>query len=63
VRQVQRGFALREEAKSSMVASLWPTRHPLLAIGRRLVAGGHMERSEHIFQLSKVDLLGLLRGH
>jgi hypothetical protein len=60
VGQVQRGIALREGGKSGMVASLWPTRHLLLEIGRRLVAGGYVER---VFQLSEADLLGLLRRH
>jgi hypothetical protein len=46
-----------------MVASLWPTRHLLLEIGRRLVAGGYVERPEQVFQLSEADLLGLLRRH
>jgi phosphohistidine swiveling domain-containing protein len=63
VGQVQRGFALREAGKSGMVASLWPTRHLVLEIGRRLVAGGHLERPEQAFHLSKSDLLSLLRGH
>jgi rifampicin phosphotransferase len=63
VRQVQRGFALREAGKSGMVASLWPTRHLVLEIGRRLVTGGHLERPEQAFHLSKGDLLSLLRGH
>jgi phosphohistidine swiveling domain-containing protein len=63
VGQVQRGFALREAGKSGVVASLWPTRHLLLEVGRRLVADGHMARPEHIFHLSKADLLALLRGY
>jgi pyruvate,water dikinase len=63
VGQVQRGFALRESGKSGMVASLWPTRHLVLEVGRRLVTGGHLERPEQAFHLSKSDLLSLLRGH
>jgi phosphohistidine swiveling domain-containing protein len=63
VGQVQRGFALREAGKSGMVATLWPTRQLVLALGCRLVAAGHMERSEQAFHLSKADLLTLLRGY
>ena len=63
VGQVQRGFALREAGKSSMVASLWPTRRLLLELGCRLTVSGHLERPEQVFHLSKVDLLGLLSGH
>ena len=63
VGQVQRGFALREAGKSSMVASLWPIRRLLLELGCRLVASGHLERPEQVFHLSKVDLLCLLSGH
>jgi pyruvate,water dikinase len=63
VRRVHRGFAWREAGKSALVASLWPTRHLLLDIGRRLVVAGHMERPEDAFHLSKADLLALLRGH
>jgi hypothetical protein len=44
VGQVQRGFALQEAGKSSMVASLWPIRRLLLELGCRLVASGHIER-------------------
>lgn len=63
VGQVQRGFALREAGKSSMVASLWPIRRLLLELGCRLVTSGQMERPEQVFHLSKVDLLCLLSGH
>ena len=63
VGQVQRGFALREAGKSSMVASLWPTRRLLLELGCRLTVSGHLERAEQVFHLSKVDLLGLLSGY
>jgi rifampicin phosphotransferase len=61
--QVTRGFALREAAKSGMVASLWPTRHLVLEIGRRLVAGRHTERPEQAFHLSNADLSSLLLGY
>jgi rifampicin phosphotransferase len=57
------GGVLREAGKSGMVASLWPTRRLLLALGCRLVARGHLERAEQVFHLSKVDVLGLLYGH
>jgi phosphohistidine swiveling domain-containing protein len=63
VRRVQRGFALREAGKSGVVASLWPTRHLVLEIGRRLASAGHMERPEQAFHLSKADLLAFLRGY
>jgi pyruvate,water dikinase len=63
VGQVKRGFAVREAAKSGMVASLWPTRHLVLEIGRRLVAGGHMGRPEHAVHLSNADLSSLLLGY
>jgi phosphohistidine swiveling domain-containing protein len=58
-----RGFALREAAKSGMVATLWPIRHLVLELGRRLVVSGHLERPEQAFHLSKADLLTLLRGY
>jgi pyruvate,water dikinase len=63
VGQVQRGFALREWGKSSMVASLWPIRRLLLELGGRLVASGHLERPEQVFHLSNVDLSCLLHGY
>jgi rifampicin phosphotransferase len=63
VARVQRGFALREAGKSSMVASLWPIRRLLLELACRLVASRHMERPEQVFHLSKVDLLRLLSGY
>jgi pyruvate,water dikinase len=45
------------------VASLWPTRHLVLEVGRRLVAAGHLEHPEHVFHLSKADLLARLRDY
>lgn len=63
VRRVQRGLALREAGKSGLVASIWPTRHLVLEVGRRLVAAGHMECPEQAFHLSKADLLSHLRGY
>jgi phosphohistidine swiveling domain-containing protein len=63
VGRVQRGFALREMGKSGVAATLWPTRRLVLEIGRRLMAGGHLERPEQAFHLSKADLLSLLRGY
>ena len=63
VRQVQRGFALREAGKSGMVATLWPTRQLVLEVGRRLAAAGHLGQCERAFHLSKADLLTLLRGY
>jgi rifampicin phosphotransferase len=63
VRQVQRGFALREAGKSGMVATLWPTRQLVLEVGRRLATAGHLEHPERAFHLSKADLLTLLRGY
>jgi pyruvate,water dikinase len=61
VRRVQRGFAVREAGKSAMVASLWPMRHLVLDVGRRLVAAGHLEHPEDAFHLSKADVLAILR--
>jgi pyruvate,water dikinase len=63
VKQMQRGFALREAGKSAMVATFWPARRLLLELGRRLAAAGHLERPEQAFHLSQADLLTLLRGY
>jgi pyruvate,water dikinase len=63
VRHVQRGVALREGSKSGMVASLWPTRRWLLEIGRRLMVARQIAQPEHVFHLTKADVLSLLRGH
>jgi hypothetical protein len=46
--------------QQSMTAAALPARHLLLEVGRRLVAGGHMERPEQAFHLSKADLWPVL---
>lgn len=60
VKRAQRASALREEAKSALVASVPPTRRIALEIGRRLVRAGQLDRAEDIFHLSLFDFRALL---
>lgn len=62
VRRTQHGFAAREAGKSGLVASMWPTHHLVLEIGRRLVAAGHLHQREQAFHLSKAELSCFVHG-
>lgn len=65
-RKARAGFALREAAKSALVAFLEPTRAIALEIGRRMVEGGVLDRVKDVFCLTRADvdayLLGLWDG-
>jgi pyruvate,water dikinase len=58
----RQGGALREAAKSTIVALFEPVRLVGLEIGRRLVAAGRLDRPEQIFDLSYPDLEAYLLG-
>jgi pyruvate,water dikinase len=62
VRRLQEGVALREYAKSVLVAIIWPVRRASLEIGRRMTERGLLDRPEQVFHLAKIDLLCLMRG-
>lgn len=61
-KRLRHSFALREGAKSALVAFLSPTRAALLEAGRRLVAADKLDQPEDIFFLSAVDVEMLLLG-
>lgn len=61
-RRLRHSFALREAAKSALVAFLTPTRAALLEVGRRLVNAGKLAQVDDIFFLSAVDVEMLLLG-
>ncbi len=60
--RMRRGTALRERAKSLMVALWEPMRYLILEAGRRLTAAGALEQVEDVFHLSYPDLESYLRG-
>lgn len=45
------------------MASIWPTRHLLLELGRRLVRAGHLAACEQVFHLSNAEVLCFLQGY
>jgi len=57
------GMAVRESAKSALVSLMLPVRKILLEIGRRLVAGGHLDAPEQALHLAVVDVSSWLRGY
>lgn len=60
VNRARKASAMREEAKSALVASVPPTRRIALEVGRRLVRAGHLDKPEDIFHLSLFDFRALL---
>ncbi|MFN7934106.1 MAG: PEP/pyruvate-binding domain-containing protein [Bryobacteraceae bacterium] len=62
-RKLRRAMALREAAKSALVASALPSRRIALEIGRRLAQGGYLNQATDVFHLSCADLQSWLHGH
>ena len=60
--RLRHSFALREGAKSALVAFLAPTRAALLELGRRLAAAGRLAKADDVFFLSASDVEMLLLG-
>jgi pyruvate,water dikinase len=60
--RLRRAMAVREAAKSAMVASAVPFRRLTLEIGRRLVKAGHLDDARQIFHLTYADLVCWLAG-
>jgi pyruvate,water dikinase len=58
----RQGQGLREAAKSTVVALFEPVRLVALEVGRRLVAAGHFDSPEQIFDLSYPDMEAFLLG-
>ena len=63
VRKLRDGMAARESAKSALVSLMLPVRRILLEIGRRLVAGGHLDAPDQALHLAVVDVWCWLRGY
>ncbi len=62
VRRARQGAALRERAKSALVAQVGPLRRALLEAGSRLAASGAIAAREDVFFLSWGDVEARLRG-
>ena len=60
---LRRSWALRELAKSALVAVGLPLRQFSLEVGRNLTADGVLERPEQVFHLSHWDVVCWLRGY
>jgi pyruvate,water dikinase len=56
------GSALREAAKSMIVALFEPVRLVAMEVGRRLVAAGHLDVPEQVFDLAYPDIEAFLLG-
>src|SRR5262249_47082257 len=56
------GSALREAAKSTIVALFEPVRLVALEVGRRLVTAGHLDSAEQVFDLAYPDIEAFLLG-
>jgi len=54
-RGMRRGFAVRELAKSALVAGVLPSRRITLEVGRRFVAGGLLDDPQQALDLAGVD--------
>ncbi len=61
-RQARRGGALREGAKSALVALLEQCRYVVLEIGRRMHAAGVLDAHDDVFYLTAVELDAFTRG-
>lgn len=62
VRRLRAAMAMRETAKSGLVASLLPLERVFLEIGRRLVLAGHLDDPRQVLHLSSADLTCWLEG-
>ena len=62
-RGMRRGFAIRELAKSALVAGAYPTRTILLEIGRRFTTSGHLDDARQVFDLTNSDFRSLHQGY
>jgi rifampicin phosphotransferase len=60
---MRRAAAIRELGKSAVVASALPIRGIALEIGRRLVADGHLDYPEEVFDLVYADLAAWMEGY
>lgn len=56
------GYALREESKSCLVATLGVLRHMAREVGRRMTASGRLDQPDAVFDLSAADILAWLDG-
>jgi len=61
-RRASRAAALREGAKSALVAILEPCRRIILEVARRMQAAGVLDDPEDVFYLTWVDLAAYLEG-
>lgn len=62
VRQAIRGYGLREDAKSTLVALLGNFRLVALSVGHRLAAHGWLENADDVFALSAADVKSVVDG-
>src|SRR5262249_13601613 len=60
--RLRRAYAIRELGKSALVAGLLPYRKLVLEVGRRLVATGHFDEPEQVFDLTATDVRNWLQG-
>jgi pyruvate,water dikinase len=60
--RTRRAAAMRETGKSLLVAIWEPMRNVILEIGRRLTAGGALDRPEDVFHFCYLDAESYLRG-
>ena len=60
---MRRAAAIRELGKSAVVASALPMRGIALEIGRQLVADGHLDHPEEVFDLVYADLAAWMEGY
>ncbi|MDR3698978.1 MAG: PEP/pyruvate-binding domain-containing protein [Candidatus Sulfopaludibacter sp.] len=59
---LRRSWAIRESGKSALIAAMFPERRIALEVGRRLVAAGHLDQPDQVFDLSAGDLRSWLEG-
>ncbi len=62
VKRAREGAAMRERAKSALVAQVEPLRHALLEVGRRLVAAKLVDSPLDVFHLAWPEVESWLRG-
>lgn len=60
--RARHGFALRESAKSALVAHLEPCRAVFQEVGRRMTESGKLDAAEDIFELAWSEVDAYLRG-
>jgi pyruvate,water dikinase len=59
VNKLRRAVAVREAAKSQLIALILPMRRLTLEIGRRLTVAGHLDSPEQALHLTLADLISL----